>query len=147
MNVVKYNYEGVSLDTQRILAYGEGWRNDNFYGSGIDDAFKIIDHEVFELGNTDILYTCRKIYGLKLDIRKKKESVYTVKMFLRSILGERKIYGMWFGTEKNVKKYYNGSEGMSCYSLHKMFGDVVVLSDLGPEGTLLVAAEPFIKII
>ena len=145
--IVKYNYEGLSLDTQRMQAYGEGWRNDNLYGAGIDDAFKIIDYEVFELGNTDILYTCRKIYGLKLDIRKKKESVYTVKMFLRSVLGETKIYGMWFATEKNVGKYYKGSKDKSCYLLHKLYGKVLVLSDLGPEGALLVATEPFKKIL
>ena len=64
--IVKYNYEGLSLDTQRMLAYGEGWRNDNLYGAGIDDAFKIIDYEVFELGNTDILYLQVEMLPLKI---------------------------------------------------------------------------------
>ena len=139
----KYNYDALTLDSKRIIAYGEGWRNDNIYGSGIDDAFKIIDYEVFELGNTDILYTCRKLYGLKLDIRKKKESVYTVKMFLRSVLGETKIYGMWFGTQKNIERYYAGSESCTCYRFSQKYGSVLVISDMGPEGTLCVSTTPF----
>ena len=142
-----YNFDALTVDSKRILVNGYGWRNDNIYGSGIDDAFKIIDYEVFELGNTDILYTCRKIYGLKLDIRKKKESVYTVKMFLRSVLGETKIYGMWFGTEKNIRKYYNGNEDISCYSLPKNYGTALVISDLGPEGSLIVSTQSFYKIL
>lgn len=145
--MVNYNFDALTIDSKRILANGYGWRNDNIYGSGINDAFKIIDYEVFELGNTDILYTCRKIYGLKLDIRKKKESVYTVKMFLRSVLGETKIYGMWFGTEKNIRKYYNGDEEISCYSLPKNYGTALVISDMGPEGSLIVSVEPFCKIL
>jgi hypothetical protein len=102
---------------------------------------------IIPAGNTDILYTCRKIYGLKLDIRKKKESVYTIKMFLRSVLGETKIYGMWFGTEKNIRKYYNGDEEISCYSLPKNYGTALVISDMGPEGSLIVSVEPFCKIL
>ena len=84
---------------------------------------------------------------MKLDIRKKKESVYTVKMFLRSVLGETKIYGMWFGTEKNIRKYYNGDEEISCYSLPKNYGTALVISDMGPEGSLIVSVEPFCKIL
>ena len=145
--MVNYNFDALTIDSKRILANGYGWRNDSAYGSGIDDAFKIIDYEVFELGNTDILYTCRKIYGLKLDIRKKKESVYTIKMFLRSVLGETKIYGMWFGTEKNIRKYYNGDEEISCYSLPKNYGTALVISDMGPEGSLIVSVELFCKIL
>lgn len=145
--MVNYNFDALTIDSKRILANGYGWRNDSIYGSGVNDAFKIIDYEVFELGNTDILYTCRKIYGLKLDIRKKKESVYTVKMFLRSVLGETKIYGMWFGTEKNIRKYYNGDEEISCYSLPKNYGTALVISDMGPEGSLIVSVEPFCKIL
>lgn len=145
--MVNYNFDALTIDSKRILANGYGWRNDSIYGSGVNDAFKIIDYEVFELGNTDILYTCRKVYGLKLDIRKKKESVYTIKMFLRSVLGETKIYGMWFGTEKNIRKYYNGDEEISCYSLPKNYGTALVISDMGPEGSLIVSIEPFCKIL
>ena len=141
--MIKYNFDSLTVESQKILAFGYGWRNDYVYGSGIDDALKIIDYEVFELGNTDILHTCRKLYNLKLDIRKKKESVYTVKMFLRSVFGETKIFGMWFGTEDNIKKYYEGCPDCTCYSLPKNYGSALVISDLGAEGCLVVSTMPF----
>ncbi len=139
----KYNFDSLTRESQEILAFGYGWRNDYVYGSGIDDAFKIIDYEVFELGNTDILYTCRKIYGIDLDIRKKKESVFKVKMFLRGVLGETKIYGMWLGTEENIKKYYSGNESCTCYSIPKNYGSALVISDMGAEGSLVVSTMLF----
>lgn len=144
--MVNYNFGGLSRESQLILAYGYGYRNNYIYGSGVDDAFKIIDYEVLELGNTDILYTCRKLYGLKLDIRKKKESIYIIKMFLRSVLGESKIYGMWFGTEENINKYYEGKGNCSCYFLPRNYGEALVISDLGPEGSLVVSVNPFQEI-
>lgn len=142
---MKYNFDKLSRESQIILANGYGYRNDFAYGSGVDNIFEIIDFEVFELGNNDVFYTCRELYDLKLDIRKKKECFQKIKLFLTSVFGTNKLYGLWLTSEDNVRKYYDGNSApyISVYEIPKKYGEVLVISDLGVDGCLCVSKTPF----
>ena len=117
-----------------------GFRNDSCYNSGINSVFEIIDFEVFELGNNDILRTCKSLYGLKMDLRKRKESVEVVKQFLYNVYNTKELKGLWLAIPESVMKLYDGKSGMGKY---KLPSDALIISDLGFDGCLFVSKIGF----
>ena len=131
---------------------GLGYRNDNFYGSGVRDIEDIVYFEIEELGNTDIIYTMSKLY--KLDWEKyveEEDGDYFVPedylheiqnnilSYLEKHFGEShtNLCGIWLTTEEAVKKRYcsNSEEEIMEISIGKTW---LPISDLGFDGTLFV---------
>ena len=49
----------LSYEARWMMVKDVGFRNDSCYNSGVNNVFDIIDFEVFELGNNNILRTCK----------------------------------------------------------------------------------------
>lgn len=132
--------KGLSKEAQYILYHRCGYRNDNCYNSGEELFLRVMNYEVFELGNTDILHSCKKIYRLNLDLRKRKESIRKINQFFCSILDTNTLFCKWLATKENVYKLYSGKENCTKYRLNL---DSLIASDLGPDGVLFVSFAPF----
>lgn len=132
--------KGLSKEAQYMLYHHCGYRNDNCYNSGEELFLRVMNYEVFELGNTDILHSCKKIYGLKMDLRNRKESVRQINQFFCSMLNTNILFCKWLATKENVYKLYMGKENCTKYRLNL---DSLIASDLGPDGVLFVSFAPF----
>lgn len=121
-----------------ILTNGFGYRDDNYSGQGIEDLESIVKYEVLELQNRDILYTCRKLYALDLDIRNLKKSVEVVLKFFYHFYNSKILYAKWLTLEKFVVYLYG--KDVSKYSIPI---NSLIVSDLNTEGILLVSNKRF----
>ena len=130
----------LSYEARWMMVKDVGFRNDSCYNSGVNNVFDIIDFEVFELGNNDILRTCKNLYGLKMDLRKRKESVEIVKQFLYNLYSTKELKGLWLAIPESVMKLYDGKLGMGKY---KLPSDALIISDLGFDGCLFVSKIGF----
>jgi len=105
-----------------------GYRSELVYGSGIRDIFKVVDHEINELGNSDILDT--------LKVSKKK-----LKPLLKKLVALGYTECIWLCdkaidifrcyAEKEVEKY--------------IIKNGIILSDIGAYGKL-IAYKPKYKL-
>lgn len=129
MNINKLSETSKSLIQNRI-----GFRNNEYYNSGIVSFEEILKYEVFELGNVDILLTCRKLYNVKFDMRNKKDSIQKILDFFYSLYKTKNLYAIWLTTQNNVQRYYPG-DFISKYKINKTS---LVVSDLDVEGVLFI---------
>lgn len=129
MNINKLSETSKSLIQNRI-----GFRNNEYYNSGIVSFEEILKYEVFELGNVDILLTCRKLYNVKFDMRNKKDSIQKILDFFYSLYKTKNLYAIWLTTQNNVQRYYPG-DFISKYKINKTS---LVVSDLDIEGVLFI---------
>lgn len=120
-----YNYHLVSTVTlKNLLLYRIGYRNDNL-STGHYKINDVIHHEINELGNEDIIETCKIFYGT--------DDVYAV---INRHFGEKQLWGLWLTTEDGVISNYNGDSEF--YDSYKIPDNALVISDLGDEGALFV---------
>lgn len=132
--------KGLSKEAQYMLIHHCGYRNDDCYNSGEELFLRVLNYEVFELGNTDILHSCKKIYGLNLDLRKRKESIQKIYKYFCKLLDTDILYCKWLATRENVIKLYDGEYNCGKYRLNL---DSLIASDLGPDGILFISSMPF----
>lgn len=127
-----------SETANRIMQLKEGYRDEDAYGSGVEDFEEIMRFEVFELGNKDIFYTF-KLYNPKIDLRKSREAI------IKHILGyyyqafkTQKLYGKWLTDKEAVLRIYGNNP--ICYNFKNQ--RVVIASDCGEDGVLLISDKP-----
>lgn len=97
-----------------------GYRSEAVYGSGIRDIFKVVDHEINELGNSDILDT--------LKITKRK-----LKPLLKKLVVLGYIECIWLCDKAiDVFRYY-GEKEVEKYTIK----NGIVLSYIGEYGKLI----------
>lgn len=101
------------------------YRDENIYGSGINDILDVISYEVYELGNTDILEYCLDHYvedkNLKnriTDLVNNLENYSDLDVFnlVQDLVVEINYqiksdlkYCIWLASEQAVKDLYDGS--------------------------------------
>jgi hypothetical protein len=105
-----------------------GYRSEAVYGSGIRDIFKVVDHEINELGNSDILDT------LKINKRK-------LKPLLKNLVALGYTECIWLCDKAiDVFRCYEENETEK-YTIKN--GNV--LSDIGKYGKLIAYKPKEIK--
>lgn len=132
---------GLSKEAQKMLYTHCGYRNDFLYNSGKENFLEVMQFEVLELGNTDILHSCKRIYGLKLDLRKRKESMQKIYEYFCFLLDTDRLYCKWLATKEDVIRLYDGVENCNKVRLNL---DSLIVSDLGPDGVLFISSMPFL---
>lgn len=137
MNLNKLSETSKSLIQNRM-----GFRNNEYYNSGVVSFEEILKYEVIELGNVDILLTCRKLYDIKFDMRNKKESIQKVLDYFYKIYKTKNLYAIWLTSQDNVQRYYPGS-AISKYLINKTS---LIVSDLDVEGILFIDRSIFEEI-
>lgn len=122
----------------KIMSLKEGYRDDEVYGSGVEDFEAVVRFEVLELGNKDIFYTL-KGYNPKVDLRKSKELLIgQVLTFYRNKFKAKKLYCKWLTSREAVLDIY-GSNPV-CYDFKNQ--RVCIASDCSDDGVLLVSDRP-----
>ncbi len=132
----------ISQEASNMITNGYGYRDDLFYGSGEVNFEHIIDFEVFELGNTDILKTCKNLYNINIDLRNRKESVNSVVSYFKKLYKTDMLYGVWICDFSDVSMYDSGN-GLLRVLINK---NSMVASDLSKEGVLWVSDMMFKRI-
>ncbi len=125
-------------EAKEIMLNGLGYRDESCYGLGYEEFEEVFEFEVFELCNTDIFLTIRDEYGIKFDMRKKKEAINIILSHLRNHFKSRDLFCIWVCTKSTV--HYYGTEDISEVIIPK---NSIMVSDLGDEGVLFVNSEPF----
>lgn len=141
------------MSTTLTKMYNEklGFRTENFSGSGIRNLEDVVYFEIKELGNTDILDTMNKLYGIDfypyMDIednfsvadesyRDVIELIYShcEKQFntTRNNLG-----AIWLTTYDNVEKIYCNQPTDKINMIY-IYHNFYPISDLDSDGTLFV---------
>lgn len=136
------NLNKLSETSKSLLQNKQGFRNNEYYNSGVVSFEEILKYEVMELGNVDILLTCRKLYGIKFDMRNKKESIQKVLDYFYKIYKTKNLYAIWLTSQDNVQRYYPGST-ISKYLINKTS---LIVSDLDVEGVLFIDRSIFEEI-
>lgn len=122
------------------------YRDEDIYGSGINDILDVISYEVYELGNTDILEYCLDHYvedkNLKnriIDLVNNLENYSDLDVFnlVQDLVVEINYqtksdlkYCLWLASEQAVKDLYDGS------NINAYYTSDIILSDLGYDGIL-----------
>lgn len=136
------NLNKLSETSKSLLQNKQGFRNNEYYNSGVVSFEEILKYEVMELGNVDILLTCRKLYDIKFDMRNKKESIQKVLDYFYKIYKTKNLYAIWLTSQDNVQRYYPGSTSNK-YLINKTS---LIVSDLDVEGVLFIDRSIFEEI-
>ena len=98
-----------------------GFRSETLYGSGIRDIFKVTNHEINDLGNSDILTT------LKTTKRK-------LKTLLKKLYAQGYTECIWLcDTPTILCACYGKTDDIGKYTIK----NGIVLTDLGRQGKLI----------
>lgn len=141
----KQNDNKLSKEAKELLLLNKGFRDDSVYNSKIISFPDVFMHEMFELGNTDIPLTLRKVYNMHgIDLRNKELTFNVVISNLCDLwhVSMDALICKWLATEDNVRKLYG-----SRVSVYKLPLQGLIASDLGPDGILVVTPLPlhFVK--
>lgn len=138
--MVKYVRAGINCK------YTDGYRNEEVYGSRVNNLYDIVDWEINELENLDIPDYLQKHYGFnafeidfdRYDYIEDGSLAEATIDFLKQRFPEYK-YGLWLASKEAVVDYYEGDENnMNRYIIPD---DAVIVSDLGREGYLVATKE------
>ena len=123
--------------TDLVIKNYIGYRSEEVYGEGERDLLKIIKHEFYELGNTDIL---NYFLEHKLTIETNEQDMFAqVLKCVQIIINGGFTKAVWLCDKKKyVKEYYNVSKE-SIYQVRIERG--YIISDLGKEGKLIAYKE------
>jgi hypothetical protein len=133
----------------------KGYNNKLFRDSGVVDFEKILEFELYELGNIDILEKLED-YGLKMPLEEfykdlyifeemKEEIIEKVMSFVRKKMGlknNEKIFAKWLTTMNGILENYIVDDDFEIqeYSLPKKY---LIASDLGTGGVLVLSNKMF----
>lgn len=138
-----------SKETEELLRSGRGY-NCESYGEfyGLQPFRKVLEHEVEDMYNVHILEeTCREL-GIKCRGLEDPANVRTCmgaaeREIERRFGADSKV--VWLGTRSDVRtRYCAPREKPVQYAIPK---EAMVMSDLGPDGTLFLFPEEKEKII
>lgn len=131
----------------------KGYNNKLFRDSGVVDFEKILEFELYELGNIDILEKLED-YGLKMPLEEfygdlyifeemKEEIIGRVMSFVRKKMGLKsndKIFAKWLTTMDGILENYIVDDDFEIqeYSLPEKH---LIASDLGTSGVLVLSNE------
>lgn len=124
-----------------ILQTRIGYRNDELYNSKVVRFEDILCYEVKELGNLDILETCKSLYNVKISCDDIDKSIQSVLYYFCEKLKSDILFAKWLTTKKNVNKLYEGNA--KGYNIPDFS---FIASDLGDDGILFVSNTEFIRI-
>lgn len=127
------------------------YRNNNAFGDNIRKPLDVIVHEIYELGNTDILEYCTEHYALSTDLRNDIDEIiyiiddvyegYVITVIKKLLSELNELYGrpikevIWLASLEAVNDLYDGTDDnadIEAYSVE----DAIILSNLGYDGLL-----------
>lgn len=152
------NLSILSTEATDFLKTKVGYRNDSIYGSGETNIKDVLLFEIAELGNTDVLETCQKLYPQITCITDELiESIENYELdeddiedFLDDFLSELsyvfpemdQVIWVCHSLEDVLKNYTsNDTDAPSDSFIRVPFDTPVILSDLGSEGFLVLTCE------
>ena len=144
-----------------------GYRTETYRGSGYRFINDVLHFEIFELGNTDILYTIIEnnlvsdndksfIDELLCDIRNdcmydeslEEEIIYQIVRKIKTYTGINIKYCLWLADKDIVSNPDNYGEFVkSPYDIDAYEIGKIVLSDLGEDGKLYAYEEMPVKVV
>jgi hypothetical protein len=99
-----------------------GYRSEEPYGSGVRDMLRIVCHEIFELGNDDIMITLKKNTNKTL-------------LYLRKLYKQGFTHALWLcDTKRQVIYGYQAPKETVNKHIIK---NGIIISDLGSDGKLI----------
>ena len=130
------------------------FRNESAFGSGMRDIYEVITYETTELCNKDIFSYCLSHHKLSRNLKKRLRILLSTDEAIPGIWDrnevEKTIYllvdelkkeckhplneVLWLADKDSVLRFYHGNEPNSEIKGYPVSD--VILSDLGPEGTL-----------
>lgn len=127
----------LSKTAKELVSSQIGYRNNNLYNSGVINFLEIFEHELFELGNTDIIDTMKSLYpdsNETISINYKYVPQYISRKLECDI---DTLKGIWITSKSGVEKYYLNDKSDIITTIDFSGITYMIVSDLDEEGILI----------
>jgi len=138
-----FNYAKLTAPTKRIYDTCQGYRDEECYGSNECIFASVLNYETGVLKNRDIYHTLRNVYGWKANLRQStdilnREVLRTVAQYMQCSMWDLRCVWVCDSIERVCSNYGNAD-----LRLVKFDKNMLIASDLGNEGALIVCKEFF----
>lgn len=132
----------MTKQAQQILQTGIGYRYESFMGSGVRNFTEVVTFETIELGNDDIFLTMRYLYHLKVDLRKRRNTLISeITNAVSHYLGISKdlLEAIWVCADVKscFKQYGTWAASINNYTVVQFTDKYMLISDIGIDGCLI----------